>query len=123
MIANTVAPSSDDSLHISGVSWVLTDSHGMLLDASPKAAKMLNLSASRLRHRELLVFFDGGRERWRQALSAAAAGLMVDREGDLRPREKRPLRVRAELTRAHDWLGTNAVLWTFTEVQGEYDGG
>jgi hypothetical protein len=46
---------------------------------------------------------------------------MVDREGTLRPREKRPLRVRAEITQAHDWLNSNAVLWTFTEMEGQRD--
>ncbi len=64
-----------------GVNWVVTDLYGMLLEASREAAEMLNLSVTGLRSRQLLVFFDGEREHWRQALRAAAAGLMVDREG------------------------------------------
>jgi hypothetical protein len=106
----------DDIDTVPTVSWVVTDGYGMLLEASPEAAEMLNLSTTGLRWRQLLVFFDGDREHWRQALCAAAAGLMVDREGAVRPRERRPLRIRAEITRAHDRLDRNAVLWTFTEL-------
>ena len=97
-----------------GVPWVVTDLYGMLLAASREAADMLNLSVAGLRRRQLLVFFDGEREHWRQALRAAAAGLMVDHEGALRPREKRPLQVRAEITKAPDWRDGEALLWTFT---------
>jgi PAS domain-containing protein len=121
MIANTVPLESDDSVRSPGVSWVVTDEYGMLLEASPEAAEMLNLTISGLRWRQLLVFFDGGREHWRQALRAAAGGLMVDREGALRPRDKRPLRIRAEITQAHDWLNSNRVLWIFTELEGHCD--
>jgi hypothetical protein len=123
MTASTVGLESDDGVTVPGVSWVVTDAYGMLLDASPEAAELLNLTTNGLRWRQLLVFFDGGREHWRQALRAAAAGLMVDREGALRPRERRPVRVRAEITQAHDWLDRNAVLWTFTELEGHRDGG
>ena len=121
MSANTVALESDDRDTVPGVSWVVTDAYGMLLEASPEAAELLNLTTNGLRSRQLLVFFDGGREHWRQALRAAAAGLMVHREGALRPRERRPVRARAEITRAHDWLDDNAVLWTFTELKGQRD--
>ena len=122
MTVNTVALESDPSISIPGVSWVVTDACGTLLEASPEAAEMLNLTTNGLRWRQLLVFLDGGREHWLQALRAAAAGLMVDREGALRPRDKRPLRVRVEITRAHDWLNRNAVLWIFTELDGHRDG-
>jgi PAS domain-containing protein len=99
----------------SGVSWVVTDLYGLLLEASREAADMLNLSVTGLRNRQLLMFFDGEREHWRQALRAAAAGLMVDREGTVRPRDKRPRLVRAEISRAPDWRDGEALLWTFTE--------
>ena len=122
MDANTVALEIDDIDPVPNVSWVVTDAYGMLLEASPEDAEMLNLSTTGLRWRQLLVFFDGEREHWRQALCAAAAGLMVDREGAVRPREKRPLRIRAEITRAHDWLNNIAVLWTFTELDGHHGG-
>ena len=122
MIANTVGLESADSVTVPGGSWVVTDAYGMLLEASPEAAELLNLTTSGLRWRQLLVFFDGGREHWRQALRDAAAGLMVDREGALRPRERRPVRVRAEISQAHDWLDRNAVLWRFTELEGHRAG-
>jgi len=121
MTANTVALESDDTARMPGVCWVVTDQYGMLLGASPEAAEMLNVTSNGLRWRQLLVFFDGDREEWRQALRAAAGGLMVDREGALRPRDKRPLQVRAEITRAHDWLSSNSVLWIFTELEDHCD--
>jgi hypothetical protein len=98
-----------------GVPWVITDAFGMLLEASREAAALLNLSTTGLRSRQLLTFFDGERDHWRQALNAAAAGLMVDREGAIRPRDKRPVLVRAEITKAPDWEDHGGVLWTFTE--------
>ena len=122
MIANTVGLESGNRVTVPGGSWVVTDAYGMLLEASPEAAELLNLTASGLRWRQLLVLFDGGREHWRQALRDAAAGLMVDREGALRPRERRPVRVRAEITQTQDGLDRNAVLWRFTELEGHRDG-
>ena len=122
MTTNTVAPEIEDfeGRH-SGVKWVITDASGMLLEASREAANMLNVSTTRVRSRQLLVFFDGDREHWRQALRAAVAGLMVDQEGAVRPRDKRPVRVRAEITKAHGWVYSNAVLWTFTEPEAHRD--
>ena len=118
MTANSVAatPAAFDS-NDTAVNWVVTDLYGMLLEASRDAAAMLNLSVTGLRSRQLLTFFDGDREHWRQALRAAAAGLMVDREGALRPRDKRPVVIRAEITKAQDWVDREALLWTFTEPE------
>ena len=100
-----------------GVSWVVTDCYGLMLAASREAANMLNLSVAGLRSRQLLMFFDGEREHWNQALRAAASGLMVDREGAVRPRDRRPVLVRAEITRAQDWCDGDALLWTFSEPE------
>ena len=119
---NTVALGIEDfeGRH-AGAKWVITDAYGMLLEASREAAEMLNLSRTGVRSRQLLVFFDGDREHWRQALRVAAAGQMVAREGAVRPREKRPVRVRAEITKAHDWVSSDAVLWTFAEPEAHRD--
>jgi len=100
-----------------GVKWVVTDLYGRLLQASREAAAMLNLTTAGLRNRELLMFFDGERDHWRDAIRAAASGLMVDREGSVRPRERRPVFVRAEITKAHDRFAGDALLWTFTEPE------
>ena len=107
----------DFDLNDIGVKWVVTDLYGLLREASPEAAHLFNLSAAGLRGRELLVFFDGEREHWRQALRAAAAGMMVDREGTVRPRDRRPLFIRAEITRTRDWRHGETLLWTFTEPE------
>ena len=117
MASHSVASNRDDfDSAATDVSWVITDEHGLLLEASRPAAALLNLSLSALRSRQLLTFFDGEREDWRRALSAAAAGLMVDREGAMRPRERRPLRVRAEITRTRAGRA-DVLLWTFTEPE------
>ena len=115
MIGQAVPLDLDDGFDIvePPVSWVMTDAQGMLLEASREAAEMLNLSATGLRRRQLVVFFDGERDHWLQALRAAAAGLTVDCEGAVRPRDKRPVRVRVEIAKAH--RPSDAVLWTFTE--------
>lgn len=116
MTANTAAWDMNDvETSDQGVRWVVTDAYGLLLEASREAAEMLNLSTTGLRSRQLLVFFDGEREYWREALRAAAGGLMVDREGAVRPREKRPRRIKVEISKTHDRLDRDAVLWTFSE--------
>jgi hypothetical protein len=45
---------------------------------------------------------------------------MVDREGPMRPREKRPVRVRAEITKSHAETDADALLWTFTAATAQY---
>jgi hypothetical protein len=115
-MTNTAALEGNDfSVKDWGVTWVVTDLYGLVLEASCEAAEMLNLSVTGLRSRQLLVFFDGEREHWHRALRAAAAGLMVDREGAVRPRDKRPRLVRAEIVKAADWRDGEALLWTFSE--------
>jgi PAS domain-containing protein len=118
MVSNNAARGISESSEIddSGVIWVITDRYGVLVETSREAAEMLNVSSSGLRGRQLLTFFDGQRDDWRRALGAAASGLMVDCEGAVRPREKRPRRIRAEISKTHDVFERDAVLWTFTEL-------
>lgn len=118
MVANDVAWNMDDSEGSdSGVMWVITDGYGMLVEASREAAELLNVSSAGLRGRQLLTFFDGQRENWLRALRAAMSGLMADCEGAVRPRERRPRRVRAEITRTRDVFEREVILWTFTEME------
>ena len=42
---------------------------------------------------------------------------MVNREGSVRPRDKRPVHVQAEITKGPDWCDGDALLWTFTEPE------
>jgi hypothetical protein len=112
----------DAELVDSGVMWVITDGYGMLVEASREAAALLNVSNTGLRGRQLLTFFDGQRENWRRALGAAMSGLMADCEGIVRPREKRPRHVRAEISKTRDSFEREAVLWTFTELEVQRHG-
>lgn len=120
MPADSFSSSLDDiDAAQSEVPWVMTDPYGILLEANRAAAHLLNVSVNGLRSRQLLVFFDGDREQWHHALRSAAAGLMVDREGAVRPRERRPIRVRAEIARTRDELSNEALLWTFIDLSAE----
>jgi len=107
----------DFDLNDIGVKWVVTDPYGLLLEASREAAQMLNLTVTGLRRRQLLVFFDGEREHWRQALRAAAGGKIVGGQGAVRPRDRRPLCVTVEITKAQNWEDGDALRWTFTEPE------
>ena len=95
------------------LTWVVTDSGGLVLEASADAAQTLGITAAHLRGRGLLTFFDGERAEWATALVRAQAGDTVERKGRLRPRERRPLVVIATISRAPDYPSAGAVLWTF----------
>ena len=95
------------------LTWIVTDSGGIVLEASTDAAQTLGITAPHLRGRGLLAFFDGERTEWAAGLVRAQAGETVERTGRLRPRERRPLVVIATITRAVDYPIAGAVLWTF----------
>ena len=123
MVANSgVWDSEGSEIGDSGVMWVVTDGYGLLVEASREAAAMLNVSSTGLRGRQLLTFFDGQRESWRRALRAAMSGLTADCEGAVRPREKRPRQINAEISKTRDVFERDAVLWTFTEPDAHRQG-
>lgn len=123
MVPNNVAVDTEGAeISDADVMWVVTDGYGMLVEASREAAVMLNVSRAGLRGRQLLTFFDGEREHWRGALRAAMSGQTADCEGAVRPRERRPRRVRAEISKTVDVFARDAVLWTFTELEGHHCG-
>ena len=95
-------------------SWVITDATGHILDASPVAAEMLNVSRGRVRSRSLLVFFEADRLEWRRLLIDAARGQLVERSGWIRPRERRPHTVHVEVTMLDDHSDARTFLWCFS---------
>jgi CheY-like chemotaxis protein len=92
--------------------WVVTDCQGFILDASREGAAVLSGTPRGLLQRNLLIFFDQDRDAWREAMARAGEGDRVVRSGRLRPRERRPVRVRARIEAASEW-GRRALLWSF----------
>ena len=95
------------------LNWVVTDSAGVIKEASAEAAHMLGLTAAHLMGRSLLTFFDGDRPAWSGALTLANGDQVVERSGWVRPRDRRRLIVAATISRAVDYPLAKAVLWTF----------
>ena len=92
--------------------WIVTDLQGLILDVSPEAASMLSGTARGLQHRSLLIFFDQDRAVWRDAMLRAGRGERILRAGRLRPKERRPITVRAEILPTRDDMPP-ALVWRF----------
>jgi CheY-like chemotaxis protein len=82
--------------------WITTDLQGFILDLSRDAARLLSGTARGLQHRSLLLFFDRDRDAWQDAMTRAARGDRIFRAGRIRPRERKPVPVRAEIQRTSD---------------------
>lgn len=81
---------------------VRTTGSGSILWINDAAARMLNLGQRAAPGRNLLTFFNGGRVRLQQELVRASTGQVCELQADLRPRERRPLGVRIDLTAAEE---------------------
>jgi DNA-binding response OmpR family regulator len=91
---------------------VVTDRSGLIVDASPAGARLLNGTVRGVLRRNLLVYFEQHRETWRTALVRALAGEPMSLAGRLRPKDRRPVRVQVRIERvvADGWA---AIRWTF----------
>ena len=78
--------------------WIVTDAVGTIQDISPAGAKMLNLSVRGARGRSLPAYFVENRPRLLQDILRAADGTIVERVSTLQPRDRRPRRVRMDLS-------------------------
>ena len=72
---------------------VVTDLCGRIRDVSSQGARLLNVTPRGLFQRNLVTFFDAGREIWQDAVRRASAGESVELTGRLRPKERRPVSV------------------------------
>lgn len=79
-------------------SWIMTDGVGQILDLSDNAAKILNMSRRGAMGRSLLTFFVEDRPRLMSELLRASEGVIINREGTLQPRDRRPLRVHLDVS-------------------------
>lgn len=97
---------------------VVTDRAGVIVDATPAGARLLNGSVRGVQRRNLLVYFEHHREVWRTALVRALAGEPMSLAGRLRPKDRRPVRVQVNIERvvADGWA---ALRWTFNHPTHE----
>lgn len=77
--------------------WLVTDAAGQILEISEGAVQLLNLSARGARGRNLLAFFAENRPKLMTEILRAAEGIIIDRTTVLRPRDRRPVRVRIDV--------------------------
>ena len=77
---------------------IITDSAGAIVSANAAAGRLLNLSARGMKERSLLAFFAPGRERMAAQMQKAIEGHIVQEEAMIRPRDRRPFRVRVDVS-------------------------
>jgi PAS domain S-box-containing protein len=77
--------------------WIVTDATGRIQEISASAAKLLNLSARGAIGRNLPTFFIEDRPKLLAELLRAAEGVIIERDGVLQPRDRRPVRVHVDM--------------------------
>jgi PAS domain-containing protein len=92
--------------------WVITDASGDVVQASVSAVALFNVSLRGLLRRSLYPFFDTDREHWRVTAAHSLAGVPIEREATMRPRERRPITVSVKLTREAD-TPISDLVWVF----------
>jgi DNA-binding response OmpR family regulator len=78
--------------------WLITDATGEILDLSPESARLLNLTLRAARGRSLTAFFTENRPRLLADILRAAEGNIVDRVSMLQPRDRKAVRIRADIS-------------------------
>jgi PAS domain S-box-containing protein len=92
--------------------WVLTDGEGVVLDASDAGAQLLGLSRRGLVGHSLYPFFQENRTAIRRFADRASAGMMVTMRGRVRPRDRKPVEVFAEIHPKPE-AGRPELVWIF----------
>jgi DNA-binding response OmpR family regulator len=90
---------------------IRTTRSGIIVSANETAAALMNTVVRAVQGRELLAFFNGDRARVGAEMAAAAAGQVCGSEASLRPRERKPLSVQADLAPSLDG-GPSELGWT-----------
>lgn len=79
-------------------SWIVTDPAGQIVDLTDGAARLLNMSRRGALGRSLPTFFVEDRPKLLAELLRAAEGVIINREGTLQPRDRRPVRVHFDVS-------------------------
>ena len=77
---------------------LITDSAGHIVSANAAAGRLLNLSARGMKDRSLLAFFAPNRDRMAIQMRRAVDGQIIQEEASIRPRDRRPFRVRVDIS-------------------------
>lgn len=93
MVEGFVSGRLKTGIERASASWVVTDGVGHILDLSDSAAKLLNMSRRGAVGRSLPTFFVEDRPKLLSELMRATEGIIINRDGLLQPRDRRPLRV------------------------------
>src|SRR5688500_2424755 len=78
--------------------WIVTDAAGQIVDLTENAAKLLNMSRRGAMGRSLPAFFVEDRPKLLAELQRASEGIVINREGAIQPRDRRPVRVHLEVS-------------------------
>jgi CheY-like chemotaxis protein len=89
--------------------WVVTDPAGQIIDLTESAAKLLNMSRRGAIGRSFPTFFVEDRPRLLAELLRAAEGVIINRDGLLQPRDRKPLRVRMDVAAVSPTPGAGLV--------------
>ncbi len=77
--------------------WIVTDPVGQILDLTESGAKLLNMSRRGAIGRSLPTFFVEDRPKLLAELLRATEGVIINRDGVLQPRDRRPVRVHIDV--------------------------
>jgi CheY-like chemotaxis protein len=91
-------------------SWFVTDGVGQILDLTDSAAKLLNMSRRGAMGRSLPTFFVEDRPRLLAELLRATEGVIINRDGLIQPRDRRPVRVHIDVAATHAAPGVGVQL-------------
>lgn len=83
---------------LSPAATLITDSTGHIVSANAAAGRLLNLSARGMKDRSLLAFFAPERDRMALQMRRAVDGQIIQTEASLRPRDRKPFKVRVDLS-------------------------
>jgi CheY-like chemotaxis protein len=82
--------------------WIITNANGQIENLSPAAAKLLNLSPRGAIGRSLLPFFVENRPALMSEVLRAVDGVIIDRRTTLKPRDRRAIVVRIDVSTVAD---------------------
>jgi CheY-like chemotaxis protein len=91
---------------------IVTDCEGRILELTLDAAKLLNMSQRGAIGRILPTFFVDDRPKLLAEISRAAEGVIINREGLLQPRDRKPIRVHMDVSAyAASWEPVTRIRW------------
>ena len=108
---------AEGSPTVANDAWVITDTVGLVVEISPAAARLCNVSQRGARGRSLPMFFIRNRGQLLSSLRRAADGELVEHEDTLHPRDRRARPVRVSVALAPGAPGERPQLrWTIEET-------